>query len=206
MGRNMRFSFVAQTPEIFEQIHTLDPDWEPPRWHDLLLDAEGALPKVGTAVVLAATALEVLIADTLEALAKKSPVPPALWEWINKRGDWMKDPSTDEQFDFLLKFFVGHSLVDEKDLWPSYKNLRTARNTFVHEGAATLTKNKVPVDAAKAAELAGKAREITAKIREWLPPEMQWPDFPQNTNVSFEFNVADRLQAKPAPEKQEEKQ
>jgi hypothetical protein len=196
-ARQLRFSYVALTPEIFANIHTLNPDWQPSRWQDLLLDAQGALPKVGTAVVLAATALEVFIADTLDALAAKSAVPPEMWKWLNKRKDIDNNPSTDEQFDSLLEFFVGKSLKKEdKALWDSFMNLRTARNKFVHEGAAKI--GGVEIDAKKAGELVGKAREITAKIREWLPPEMQWPDFPQGTQISMEINLSDRLRGKPS--------
>ena len=194
MGRGLQMAFVAMSPEIWEQIHTLAPDWQPPRWHDLLLDAQGALPRVGTAVVLAATALEVFIADTLDALAARGGVHPSLWEWINKRKDIDKNPAVEEQYDVLLKFFVGHSLKEDAALWTAFMNLKTARNKFVHEGAALV--GGAEVTPQKAAELVGKARGITAKIREWLPPELQWSDFPEKTQTSMEIKLAERLRGR----------
>jgi len=57
-------------------------------WHDLLLDAEEALPGVGTAVVLAFTALEVFIADTLDELARHVIAVRAGWFHYNlEEGD-----------------------------------------------------------------------------------------------------------------------
>ena len=195
-GRGFQISYVALSPEIWEQVHSLDPDWLPPRWNDLLLDAEGALPKVGTAVVLAATALEVFIADTLDDLAARNGFSQPMWEWINHRGEWLKDPSTGEQFDFLLKFFTGHSLQEDLTLWESFQNLRTARNRFVHEGAATLGKAaKLVVTPQKAAQLVKNARDITEWVREKLPEEMKWPMLPHDTKVS----VALTLLKNPAP-------
>jgi hypothetical protein len=184
-GIGFRFSYVSLTPEVWEQMHGLDPDWQPPRWHDLLLDAQGALPKVGTAVVLGATALEVFISDTLDELAAKDSVAQSLWKWVNGEGrNWLKDPSPEEQFDFLLKYFVGHSLKEEKTLWDGFMNLKAARNSFVHGGAAKV--GGTDVGTKKAAELVGKAREVTERIREWLPPEMQWPQFKQTSKVALE--------------------
>lgn len=183
-GLGYEIRYVAITSGIWEQMHELEPDWLPPRWNDLLLDANGALPRVGTAVVLAATALEVFIADTLDELSAHADFPQPMWDWVNHRGDWLKDPSTAEQFDFLLQYFTGHSLKEESTLWESFQNLRTARNTFVHEGAATLGRTRVIVTPQQAAQLVKKAWDITEWVREKLPAEMQWPLFKQDTRVA----------------------
>src|SRR5207249_4460531 len=59
-------SFVGLTPELWASVHQLSPEYEAPPWDILLLDALGEIPNIGTAIVLAATALEVFIARILD--------------------------------------------------------------------------------------------------------------------------------------------
>ena len=61
---------------------------------------------------------------------------PELWRWINQRGDWRREPTVEEQYDTLLKVLTGHTLKEDQDLWELFKHLKTARNSFVHEGMA----------------------------------------------------------------------
>lgn len=167
------FSYVLCDPPVWDQLFSLPIEFEPPAWHALLVDARGALPHVGTAVVLAATALEVLIASVLEKLAPTSAVPPLIWTWINDRGNWQKEPSVEEQFDILLNALCGHSLKEEPLLWEGMKNLRSVRNAFVHEGVPRLSrKTATPIDVLP---LLDRAEQIASKIREWLPDEHKWP-------------------------------
>ena len=140
-----------------------------------MLDAQSDLPRVGPAVVLAATALEVFISYILDRLANAGSVPPRLWDWINKRGDYVREPTVEEQYDVLLMFFTGHSLKAEPKLWESFRNLKTARNSFVHEGTATIGATRVSVETAR--RLLASASDIISKVREWLPPELHWPVF-----------------------------
>jgi hypothetical protein len=56
-----QWSFVAISPEVWNNIFRLPPEFAVPVWDGLRLDALAALPSVGTAVVLAATSLEVFI-------------------------------------------------------------------------------------------------------------------------------------------------
>jgi hypothetical protein len=44
-------------------------------------------------------------------------------------------------------------------LWEAFKNLRAARNSFVHEGVARI--GQEPVTKVVAAQLIGRARDIT---------------------------------------------
>jgi hypothetical protein len=90
------------------------------------------LPEVGPALVLAVTALETLISATLNQLASSANLPSGLWEWINNRGDYRKEPSVEEQFDVLLRVLAGKSLRNQSDLWRGFKDLKEARNSFVH--------------------------------------------------------------------------
>jgi hypothetical protein len=137
---------------------------------------------VGPAIVLAATALEVLVAHVLDDLAARSSVPADLWTWINDRdNDHYRQPSVEEQYDTLLKFFTGHSLKGEKKLWDSFMNLKTARNTFVHSGIAKA--GGVEASPETARNLILSASEVVAKVREWLPQELQWPVFKHEVQV-----------------------
>ena len=177
------FSFIACDPALWDHIHSLPPDFQPPPWHSLLVDSRGALPHVGTAVVLAATALEVLIADVLKQLFSKSTIPPSLWAWINDRGDWQKEPSVEEQYSVLLEVLCGHSLKEDNGLWEAFKNLRKARNSFVHEGVPKIAKSGVTAEEALA--LIAKADQIAEKVRQWLPEELRWPAFFHEVPVEF---------------------
>ncbi len=61
-------SFTNLTTAMWDDIYALPPDYNPQPWDVLLLDAQAELPNVGTAIVLAATALEVFIAGILDQL------------------------------------------------------------------------------------------------------------------------------------------
>lgn len=182
------FSFVGVTPPVWDHMYTLEPDWVAPVWDDILLDALNALPTIGTAVVLAATALEVFIADILDRLAQGGDVPTDLWKWLNDRKNWLKDPSTDEQFDILLKHFVGQSLKDDAKLWQAFQGLRTARNTFVHEGRAMVGGKALNLDDAR--QLVAQASQIVQLIRGWLPKQHQWEQFEAKMDLSIALPLA----------------
>jgi hypothetical protein len=177
-------SFVGLTPDIWTAIHDLPPEYEPPPWDVLLLDAQGELPKVGAAIVLAATALEVFIARVLDQLATEQALPKELWTWINERKDLRQQPTVEEQFDTLLKFLTTRSLKGEPVLWEGFQNLKQARNRFVHEGSARI--GNTPVDAPRAGELIIVAGQIIAKIREWVPENLRWPTYEHK--IAFEFS------------------
>lgn len=165
------WSLVGLTQTVWENAHSLPPEFIVPVWETLRLDAVAALPNVGTAVVLAATALEVFIAQVLNQLAAKSTLSGDLWNWLSDRGNFLKDPGVDEQFDILLHVLAGHSLKEDQDLWNAFLNLKKARNSFVHAGIAEIRGKTV--DSAEAAVLVNGAGRIIQKIRRWLPAECQ---------------------------------
>jgi hypothetical protein len=175
------FTCVGLTPEIWAMMHDLPPEYEPPPWDALLLDAQGELPKIGTAIVLAATALEVFIARVLDQLATERALPKELWTWINGRDDHRQEPTVAEQYHTLLKFFTTHSLKEEMALWEAFQHLKQARNTFVHEGTARI--GKVEVNAARAGELITAAGQVIAKIREWVPEHLQWKAYDHKLTI-----------------------
>jgi hypothetical protein len=124
--------------------------------------------------VLAATSLEVFISVLLDNLASKRGMSISLWEWIRDReGKVLQQPSVEEQFDVLLKEFCGHSLKEEKPLWDAFKNIKSARNSFVHEGFAKIGKSILTSD--DAAALLGRVNEIISTVREWIPEDLRWP-------------------------------
>jgi len=186
-ARSFSFSFIGCDPSIWDSIFTLSDDFEAPAWHTLMIDSRGALPHIGSVLVLAATALEIFIADLLDKLVKETPIPPSLWGWINDRGHWQKEPSVEEQYDSLLNIMTGHSLKDDNELWEVLKNLKRARNSFVHEGVAKLGRNALTAE--DTAALIGKADLIISKIREWVPAHCQWPVFEHQ----FQIEVTQHL-------------
>lgn len=180
-GRKFQFSWITLNSDIWDNLNTLSPDYTPPQWDSLLLDADSALPEVGPAIVLASTALEVFISHILNELAKESSIPADLWDWINNRRFWLKEPDTGEQFDDLLKILLGTSLKENNDLWEGFKNLKDARNSFVHQGEASIGNN--PVSDVDARKLVIKAIEIIKFIKEKLPAKLQWPEFKHSLKV-----------------------
>jgi hypothetical protein len=180
-GRHLSVAVFGCSPQIWDDIFSLAPDFRVPPWHTLLVDSRGALPHVGSAVVLAATALEIFIEEVLHQLAQATSISDLLWKWLNDRGDWRKEPSVEERFDVLLKVTAGHSLKEDNLLWESFKKLRKARNAFVHHGAPIL--DGQIVSNADALHLIASADAIVKRVREWLPPSLQWPVFQHNMNI-----------------------
>jgi hypothetical protein len=114
-------------------------------------------------------------------------VPQDLWNWINDRGNYLREPTVEEQYDALLRFLTGHSLKSEAALWQSFMNLKTARNTFVHEGVAKVGGTPISVDVAR--QLVSGANDVIAKVREWLPVAMHWPVFKHNVQVEIRKRI-----------------
>lgn len=175
MGGVGQWRLTALTADVWAQVLGLPDDYEPPVWQTLLLDAQALLPEVGPALVLAAGALETLIEGVLEILASRSGLAAGLWEWINDRGDYRKEPSMEERFDVLLRSLSGKSLKDERELWEAFKNLKDARNSFAHTGRAEVVGRATPVTLEMAYEYVGKAGQIAAWTDALLPPEHRLP-------------------------------
>jgi hypothetical protein len=199
MSHNFSISLASCDPDIWNYIFSLPIDFQPPTWHTLLLDSQAALPHVGTAVVLAATALEVFIAELLNALVKKSHAPNDLWDWINDRdNDFNKQPSVAEQFDTLLRVMTGHSLKEEDTLWQGFQKLKNARNKFVHVGVPRIGKS-APLTETEALSLIGQAAAIVAKIREWIPEENRWPVYVGTSKLEALVSLVPQAKAENPP-------
>lgn len=176
------FSWTVLNKEIWKSVHELPPGWRPPVWQTLLLDARASLPEIGPSLVLAATALEVFISEILNVLAKDHQTPNEIWEWIQNR-NWVKKPSTEEQFDFLLQYFVGKGLKSEINLWQGFKNLKNSRNTFVHDGRPMIGNDVVNLEKTK--ELINIAHEIIEFVSRLIPVKHQLPSFDHKVDVSI---------------------
>ncbi|WP_447940082.1 hypothetical protein [Pseudoxanthomonas mexicana] len=172
VGWGTGLSWTLCTPDIWESALALDSDDLPP-WRSLLTDANAALPHVGTAVVLAATSLEVMISDVLARLQPTSQIQLDVWEWISDRSNRQFNPTVEEQWSGLLAIMCGHSLKERSDLWQRYANLRTARNSFVHRGVASVAGTAVTRDEAK--RFIECAEAIGDQVRDWLPEDKRWP-------------------------------
>src|SRR2546428_11634534 len=61
--------WITVNRKVWEDVHSLPPEYDSPAWESLLLDAQTELPSIGPALVLAATAIEVFISQVLDRLA-----------------------------------------------------------------------------------------------------------------------------------------
>jgi hypothetical protein len=176
------FSANGLTTQTWEWLAERLSGYVPPPWHLALLEAERLAAgvrdsAVGAPIALANAALEAFIAEALNSLAKRSSsVSPNLWRWLNDRDNWLKEPSVEERYDFLLREFAGSSLKDDAGLWQNFRRLRQARNSFSHEGRAVI--GKVPVTGAQAEELVAACRRIVDWVEERLPLELRQPRSP----------------------------
>jgi hypothetical protein len=190
-GIKKQFAFVGVRPSVWDATFSLPDDFVPPVWHSLLLDANGALPHIGSAIALSCTALEVFAPEMLNELANRHHlIHPELWKWIWSRG-FQKKPALEEQFDGLLSLLSGHSLKEDNTLWEALQKLVRARNSFVHQGEATLggkSKEVVTLEAAK--QIVADAYKICLKVREWLPEQLQWKILTEPFELQIRMAVA----------------
>jgi len=192
-GHKLTWQICGITRDIWELAATLPVDFTLPVWHKLILDATAELPDVNPAIVLANAALESFIKLSLDILARDSVIPSESWEWINSREDaLLKQPSPKERFDQLLGLLTGRSLrKDQPELWKAFNDLRSARNSMVHEGKAVIRHKKkrktvsVDVDSEMAKELVDKAAHIIAWVESLLPEEHKRKMFTGQINYSL---------------------
>jgi len=198
LSRNFSFSFNLCTSEVWSNAQSLPPNFQPPTWDDIRLDAQHALPHIGTAIVLSAVALETFINQIVENLGSKNTDPPGVWAYVTNRSDWYQLPSVEDNFDTMLKLFTGHSLKDEPDLWLAFTEIKNARSQFVHHGVARIGKKGPIVTLPKATNLVGMMNQIIDKVRTWLPEEMRWPSYTYQNQVEIRSLIG-RFKAEDAP-------
>jgi hypothetical protein len=174
-GAAVSFTAITIGAELWEALDALPWGYNPVAADTLLLDASGSVRQVGPAIVLAFTSLETRIGYALDVLARLSGTGPGIWEWIQDRGDYRKEPSITEKFDTLLKVVARHSLKEEGRLWEGFQNLRNARNSFAHDGVAKIGKQVVGWQ--DAARLVENAQAILDWIDGLLPLAERRPQF-----------------------------
>ncbi|TAK27087.1 MAG: hypothetical protein EPO40_18255 [Myxococcaceae bacterium] len=173
LGGHFSWKAVAVTRHVWERAASLPSEFDPTVWEILYQDAITLLPERGPALVMTAAALETMIAHALNVLAAGVTMPDKLWEWINDRDDYRKEPSVEERYDDLLRIVAGKSLKDEKDLWITFKNIKNARNSFVHGGRPTIGNREVTVE--ETYDLVAKAANVVQWIEALLPETHRRP-------------------------------
>lgn len=192
-GYKLTWQISGITSDIWELATSLPLDFSLPVWHKLILDATAQLPDVNPAIVLANAALESFIKLSLDVLAKNSSLPIESWEWLNSRADvLLKQPSSKERFDQVLTLLTGKSLrKDQPELWKALNDLRSARNSMLHEGKATIKRKRkrksvsFEVDGEIAKEMVNKAAHIIAWVESLLPEEHKRKMFTGQINYSL---------------------
>src|SRR5205807_2314975 len=113
IGGTFEWRVAPLNQDIWNQVGALPISYAPHPWDSILLDAEAILPDVAPAVSLANAVLESFSAWFISQIVMLRGLPTGLWDWINDRGDWYKEPSVIERFDALLEVFAGKSLKTE---------------------------------------------------------------------------------------------
>lgn len=181
------WKYCVITEKIWDKATQLIDAHETETWSKLLLDAEELLPDIGASIVMAAAALEVLIEVALSCLASINEMPKGLWEWINNRGDYRKEPSEEEKYDNLLYILANKSLKAEQPLWEAFKNIKSARNSFLHEGKLVIGKEDLTIE--KSIMLISKAKEIAVWIEQLLPIEKRAPILEDTMQVQLSKRI-----------------
>lgn len=195
MSRALKFSWVAVTPKIWEEVNNLPIDYKAQLWDDLLIEAKGETARAGLALVLSCTALEVLIETILSRFTPEKD--SAASEWAKK----IRNKNPAEQYSKLLKTVSGHSLEEESKLWQGLNDLVDARNNFVHEGVAVFGKNRIEVDAKKTSEFIEITEKIVEKIRSWVPEEMRWKVFSHAADVKVTMMLLPAVESQSSEQK-----
>jgi hypothetical protein len=191
LGAALRMQYTALDSYGWNAITALPFNYEAQPSDELLLDADALLPQVGPAIVLAYAAVETRITGALDRLAALTGLNSALWSWLTDRGDFRKDPSPAEQLDMVSSALTGRSLKGEPQLWEAFQNLRDARNRFVHEGKASVGRQRLEVDGERARQLVSGAGLIVDWIESLLPEAERRPraQSPNQVTVARLFYV-----------------
>jgi hypothetical protein len=184
-GGQVSWKVFAAHTDAWKVAADLGPDYEPPVWQALILDALRLLPDVNAPLVLAFAAIETLVGEALPVMPQTTHLPPGLWEWIASRdNNYLRQPGTDEELDALFHILAGQSLKTDGRLWSGFKELRKARNSLAHTGTASMLNGR-PVTATDVTTLVGLAVEITDWIEARLPPAYRRPTPPAGPEAQF---------------------
>ena len=186
LGAHFSGTVVSLTTDVWESIKAIPTDYTPLPWDTLLLDAEALLPEIGPSLVVANAALEIFIEWALDIFAKESRINTDIWRWINNRRERSQNPSVTEQYDVLLKALVNKSLKEQPPLWESFQHLRSARNSYAHEGVPMIGDAEVTLKTAT--YLLTQAKAVIDWAEQLLPPETRRPVYQKTLEVLIRMN------------------
>jgi len=172
---------------VWDRVGSVPIEFKPHAWEVLLLDSPALLPEIGPALVLAYAALEAFIDWSLDVLAPLAKIPPTLWEWVNTRDSFWLRPRTAEQLDVLLESLTGKSLKSELKLWELFKNLASARHSYVHTGHAVIGNQYVTVE--RATELINGAGQVVTWIEALLPISHRRPELSEKHTITITTTI-----------------
>lgn len=191
-----QFHATACTLQTWTLSQTLPLDYRPHVWDELLLDAKRMLSHPGAALTLSYAALECFSQYLVNSLAKIRGLPKGLWDWISDRDHHMKEPAVEDCLGDLCMILSGRSLKSEKPLWETFKNHRTARNRFVHEGRGSV--GGVETTQADVRKYLGNVEQIFAWGESVLPEHLRRPKAAGPTNFQIESSTVNLTSPHPA--------
>jgi len=188
-GASQHWKAVSLGKAAWDDLDKLTSAYVPHAWHRILLDAVETWPDAAASISLANAALEAFSSWLINHLSSLSGLSTDLWEWINDRGDWYKEPSVEERFDKLLLIFKGVSLKGQPELWRAFKSLRKARNNFAHKGRVAIAENGPELTSTEVASLLRDAQSIIDWCEAQLPDDLRLPpqDCQTVTQVQRDF-------------------
>ena len=166
---NMRITHLSE--EIWSLAWKEPNSVELRNWDKLLLDAVDLIDEMGAAIAVANSGIEAFAIWMNNLLASSSTMDMELWKWIEDRDHFQQNPSVKDRFDVILKTFTGHSLKENPELWQVLTDLRKARNSFMHEGAIRIAKNREVLSKSEAHTLVSRSLDIVTWVEELLPAE-----------------------------------
>ena len=182
-----KWQIIGITDTIWTSIKQLSPEYSPPIWETLLLDAYSLLPELGPALVLAYSTIETLVTAVANQLANNDRKLSDWWKWLNSRNNYWQEPSIADKADTLLKVLSGKSLKSNAQLWGVFQEIRKARNSFVHNGILKIGKNEVTFD--KAMQLLAKTRDIIS----WFESNLSLETISYKPDQKIEIVVSRRI-------------
>lgn len=162
LGTTFRFQVCGLDDRTWNNLTQLPPNYQSPAWEALSYQAFNMLPDLGPAIVLTYSSIEVLLEELTNALAKESFKPYGIWEWLNNRESYWREPSVADRADKLLSELSGRSLKEQPDLWQDFRRIRECRNNFIHEGKLEIGGRLLTTAEVAQLVLSGK------KILDWL--------------------------------------
>jgi len=171
LGTSFKFQVCGIDSMSWDNLTKLPVGYESPAWESLYNEALALLPDLGPSIVLTFSSIEVILSLVTDSLARGGFQPYSLWEWLNSRDQFWKEPSVADRADVILKGLSGQSLKAQQILWESFVRLRDYRNSYIHRGILEAKGRTLSSLEGIALVTAGKA--ILDWLEKCLPAEQQ---------------------------------